>query len=56
MELSRSGHVDPFCRDHLPPDDQWPELLLDLPELGYPDRLNAATALLDDTITAYGAE
>ncbi|CAL9627898.1 AMP-binding protein [Streptomyces sp. enrichment culture] len=42
----RSAHVDTFARDHLPPPDQWPELLLDLPELRYPDRLNCAAELL----------
>jgi 2-aminobenzoate-CoA ligase len=44
--LGRSAHVDPFCRDHLPPPQLWPELVFDLPELSYPDRLNAAVALL----------
>jgi hypothetical protein len=44
--LGRSAHVDPFCRDHLPPAQLWPELVFDLPELSYPDRLNAALALL----------
>lgn len=41
-----SAHVDTFCRDHLPPPDQWPELRFDLPELRYPERLNAAATLL----------
>ncbi|WP_219418990.1 AMP-binding protein [Pseudonocardia nigra] len=41
-----SAHVDPFCRDHLPPREQWPQLLFDLPELQYPAQLNAAQALL----------
>ncbi|MFD0401120.1 AMP-binding protein [Kitasatospora sp. NPDC127121] len=56
MELSPSAHVDTFCRDHLPPFDQWPELLFDIPELAYPDRLNCAQALLDATITRYGPD
>lgn len=56
MRLSPSAHVDPFCRDRLPPTDQWPRLDFDLPELRYPDRLNAATALLDDTITRFGPD
>ncbi len=47
MLQTRSAHTDTFCRDHLPPRDQWPELLFDLPELRYPERLNAAAALLD---------
>ncbi|MGI8522188.1 MAG: AMP-binding protein [Nocardioides sp.] len=56
MELLPSAHVDPFCRDHLPPADQWPELRFELPELRFPDRLNCATALLDDVIATYGAD
>ncbi|MFJ8650718.1 AMP-binding protein [Streptomyces rochei] len=45
-EPHRSGHVDTFARDHLPPPDQWPELRFDLPELRYPPRLNCAAELL----------
>jgi 2-aminobenzoate-CoA ligase len=56
MELLPSAHVDPFCRDHLPPAEQWPELTFDLPELRYPDRLNCATALLDDVAARHGAD
>jgi 2-aminobenzoate-CoA ligase len=26
MPLTPSAHIDTFCRDHLPPADQWPEL------------------------------
>ena len=44
--LGRSAHADTFCRDSLPPADQWPDLLFRLPELAYPDRLNCADALL----------
>ena len=47
MQLTPSAHVDTFCRDNLPPADQWPELLFDLPDVQYPDRLNCATELLD---------
>jgi 2-aminobenzoate-CoA ligase len=56
MELLPSAHIDTFCRDHLPPAEQWPELTFDLPELQYPDRLNAGTALLDDVIATYGGD
>ncbi|MEU8414716.1 AMP-binding protein [Amycolatopsis japonica] len=56
MRLSPSAHVDPFCRDRLPPADQWPEFVFALPELRYPDRLNAATALLDDTVARFGPD
>ncbi|MDI4633676.1 AMP-binding protein [Pelomonas sp. V22] len=42
-----SAHIDTFARDHLPPAEQWPELVFDLPELQFPARLNCATELLD---------
>ncbi|MGH3508966.1 MAG: AMP-binding protein [Nocardioidaceae bacterium] len=56
MELTRSAHVDTFCRDHLPPAELWPEFRFDLPDVQYADRLNCATALLDDVIAARGAD
>ncbi len=43
----RSAHEDHFIRDGLPPPDTQPEFLFDLPSLQYPERLNAAAALLD---------
>src|SRR2546421_477521 len=45
--MIRSGHVDSFARDNLPPRDQWPELRFTLPELQYPDRLNCVTEFVD---------
>ena len=45
---SYSAHVDTFASDNLPPREAWPDLVFDLPELQYPERLNAAKALLDD--------
>jgi 2-aminobenzoate-CoA ligase len=42
-----TAHQDTFCRDNLPPRDQWPDFVFDLPELHYPDRLNAAVELLE---------
>ncbi len=56
MQLTRSAHVDTFARDHLPPMRTWPEFTFTLPELRYPERLNAATALLDHTIERYGPD
>ena len=56
MRLSPSAHLDTFCRDRLPPLDQWPEFRFDLPELNYPERLNCAAELLDATATRYGAD
>src|SRR5215472_6488024 len=54
MELSPSEHTDTFCRDNLPPASQWPDLRFDLGGLSYPDRLNCAEALLDDTVARLG--
>ncbi|TWA74425.1 anthranilate--CoA ligase [Azospirillum brasilense] len=45
--MIRSGHIDSFTRDRLPPPEQMPDFSYDRPELTYPDRLNAAAALLD---------
>jgi 2-aminobenzoate-CoA ligase len=56
MRLSPSAHVDTFCRDRLPPPDQWPEFRFDLPELGYPERLNCAAELLDATAAREGRD
>src|SRR5438270_31150 len=56
MRLSDSAHLDTFCRDRLPPLDQWPEFRFDLPELAYPERLNCAAALLDATAARDGAD
>lgn len=49
-ELTPSAHVDTFCRDNLPPRELWPDLVFDVPEVHYPERLNVATVLLDDVI------
>ncbi|MBQ1120016.1 AMP-binding protein [Streptomyces sp. B15] len=51
-----SAHVDTFARDHLPPRDQWPVLLLDDPALSCPARLNCGAELLDRTIDRLGAD
>ena len=45
-----SAHVDTFARDHLPPQEEWPELPLDTSEFQYPERLNAAHVLIDAAI------
>lgn len=41
---------DSFVADRLPPADAQPEFLFDLPELRYPDRLNAAVELVDRAV------
>ena len=43
-----TAHVDTFARDHLPPRSAWPDLLYTLPELNYPEQLNAAAVLLGE--------
>ncbi len=39
--------TDSFIRDRLPPPEAQPDFLFDLPELHYPERLNAAVELID---------
>lgn len=56
MVLSPSAHADTFARDHLPPVEQWPTLEFTLPELKYPDSLNAAAALIDDAVERFGPD
>jgi 2-aminobenzoate-CoA ligase len=56
MQLSPSAHVDTFCRDNLPPAEQWPEFLFDLPDVQYPDRLNCAVELLDKVVAEHGGD
>ncbi len=48
--MERSGLTDTFARDHLPPTEQWPEFLFELPELQFAPRLNCAAELLDRAI------
>jgi 2-aminobenzoate-CoA ligase len=50
--MIRSSHNDTFARDHLPPPEQWPDFLFDLPELHYSERLNCVTAFIDDWLSA----
>src|SRR3974390_3723185 len=50
--MSYTAHVDTFARDQLPPGGQWPELILQLPELQYPPLMNCATELLDKAVAA----
>ncbi|RJG15169.1 2-aminobenzoate-CoA ligase [Massilia cavernae] len=48
--MSPSGYADNFARAHLPPPEQWPEFLFDLPALHYPARLNCVAELLDAAV------
>ena len=53
--MTRSGHVDMFARDALPPPELWPEMRYDrIPELAYPERLNCAVELLDRMAEKHG--
>ena len=45
--LGPSAHVDTFCRDSLPPPEQWPDLLFACRSCTTRQRLNCAEALLD---------
>ncbi|WP_329246681.1 AMP-binding protein [Actinoallomurus sp. NBC_01490] len=56
MLSSPSAHRDTFTRDHLPPADLWPTIEFTTPDLRYPERLNAATELIDVPASTFGAE
>ena len=43
--LGSSAHTDTFTRDNLPPQDQWPDFLLD--GFDYPETLNVGVELTD---------
>lgn len=45
-----SAHDDPFTRDNLPPQNEWPVFTRTLPELEYPAILNCVGPLLDDHV------
>lgn len=48
MEVS--AHRDTFARDHLPPSDLWPDLLIGESPFDYPARVNCAVELLDRAV------
>jgi 2-aminobenzoate-CoA ligase len=45
--MARSAHVDDFAARGLPPREQWPAFLFDLPELRYPERINCVREFVD---------
>ena len=51
---ARSAQTDRYVHDRLPPDDQWPQLVYNLPELQFPPQLNLVTRLLDDAVHTRG--
>ena len=48
--MTASAYLDTFANDNLPPRDQWPDLVFDLPELQYPERVNCVVELLDKMV------
>src|SRR3954451_2356326 len=42
-----TAHVDTFARDQLPPLELWPEIIFEIPEVRYPERVNCVAELLD---------
>jgi len=50
--MIRSTHVDTFARDNLPPREQWPDFLFNLPDVRFPERLNCVNAFVDDWLAA----
>ncbi|NNG05105.1 MAG: benzoate-CoA ligase family protein [Inquilinus sp.] len=48
--------LDSFAADNLPPREDWPDFLFDLPALRYPDRLNCAAELLDRAVAEGGGD
>jgi len=46
--LGASAHTDSFARDNLPPQDQWPDFLLD--GFDYPEHINVATEFTDTMV------
>jgi len=52
-----TGHLDSFAEERLPPPEQMPVLLFDSGvNLRYPERMNAATELLDRRVDAGGGD
>jgi len=56
MNLTPSAHIDTFTRDNLPAMNLWPTIEFALPELQYPESLNAATELIDNAVRKFGAD
>lgn len=50
MSPSPTAHIDTFVIDGLPPAEQWPDLVFDGLPNPVPERLNAATHLLDGAV------
>ncbi len=51
---ARSAQTDRYVHDRLPPDDQWPQLVYNLPELQFPPQVNLVERLLDGAVHTRG--
>lgn len=56
MPLKTSAHVDTFTRDNLPPEELWPTLEFTIPDVQYPEVLNAGAELIDRGVEQFGPE
>lgn len=54
--LTPSAHHDTFTRDNLPPEALRPAFEFTIPEVQYPERLNAAAMLIDAAVDKYGPD
>lgn len=54
--MGTSAHLDRFVLDHLPTADQQPDFVFELPELAWPERLNAGVELLRRAIESAGPD
>jgi len=51
-----SNYIDSFTSEGLPPRDQWPVILRDIPAVQYPVRLNASVDLVEKSIELVGRD
>lgn len=49
-----SAQADRFVHEHLPPRDQWPQRIHELPELCLPPQINLVVRLLDEAVERRG--
>jgi len=56
MSFIKTGHMDSFTRESLPPRDQWPWLNQKFIDANYAARLNASQELIDKTIEIVGPD
>lgn len=56
MQLKTSAHIDTFTRDNLPPEELWPTLEFTIPDVQYPEVLNAGYELIDRGVETFGPD